>query len=430
MIIDTKITGQVSETWPVDSVVGASVPPPELEQEALSARLLRDYQAGAFFFASSKRTMLARGVFATVPDAGGAHSLDGLPERTAAVLAASREAAHDIPVAVGAVPFDGRVPARLVVPLTIQRAGAMVFDAAAPAARSPLAGQYTLRPVPEPSVYMEGVAKALKLMADGPLRKVVLSRSLHVDTATPVDLRQLLHNLARRNPHGYTFAVDLPPHADAAPGTGRRTLIGASPELLVARSGLQVIANPLAGSAARSPDPVEDQERARKLMASPKDLHEHAVVIDAVAEALRPFCKTLDVPKGPSLVSTQTMWHLSTRVQGELKDPSITSLTLALAMHPTPAVCGHPTALAHQAIADIEPFHRGYFTGTVGWCDANGDGQWAVTIRCAEADERSLKLYAGAGIVPGSTPEAEAAETEAKFRTMLQAMGLGLEGRP
>ena len=409
-------------------VVSATVMEREREQESLAAQLLREYAAGSsFFFASPKRTMLARGVFATVPHEGGTDSMAGLPARVAAVLDASREAAHDIPVAVGAVPFDGRVAAQLVVPLTLQRAGPLVFDPGAPA-QLPLAAKYTMRPVPEPAAYLDGVAAALKLMQEGPLRKVVLSRSLHLDTATPIDLRQLLHNLARRNPHGYTFAVDLPPGTEA--GTGRRTLIGASPELLVSRSGLQVIANPLAGSAARSPDPVEDQARAARLSTSPKDLHEHAVVIDAVAEALRPFCKTLDVPRGPSLVSTQTMWHLSSRIQGELKDPSITSLTLALAMHPTPAVCGHPTELAHEAIGHIEPFQRGYYTGTVGWCDANGDGQWAVTIRCAEADEHTLRLFAGAGIVVGSTPESELAETEAKFRTMLQAMGLGAGVQP
>nr|WP_324291420.1 isochorismate synthase DhbC [Corallococcus sp. bb12-1] len=417
-------------TLPVDGLGVAPAQAVESEKESLATRLLRDYDAGSsFFFATPKRTMLARGVFATVPHSGGTNSLEGLPARVAAVLDASREAAHDIPVAVGAVPFDGRVEAQLVVPMTLQRAGPLVFDAASPA-QLPLASRYTMRPVPEPAAYLSGVAAALKLMQEGPLRKVVLSRSLHLDTATPIDLRQLLHNLARRNPHGYTFAVDLPPREDAAPGAGRRTLIGASPELLVSRSGLQVIANPLAGSAARSTDPVEDQARAARLMTSPKDLHEHAVVIDAVAEALRPYCKTLDVPRGPSLVSTQTMWHLSSRIQGELKDPSITSLTLALAMHPTPAVCGHPTELAHEAIGHIEPFQRGYYTGTVGWCDANGDGQWAVTIRCAEADANSLRLFAGAGVVVGSTPEAELAETEAKFRTMLQAMGLGAGVQP
>lgn len=388
----------------------------------LAAQLLESYEAGAsFFFATPRRTLLARGTFTTVPSPGGVDALEHLPERVARVLHDVREADHDIPVAVGAVPFDGSTPAHLVVPQTIQRAGPLELGQDVPVHR-PLAARYTVQPVPEPSAYLDGVAQALKLMRHGPLRKVVLSRSLHLSASTPIDLRQLLRNLAQRNPTGYTFAADLPP---AHPGQGRRTLIGASPELLVSRSGLQVLANPLAGSAARSADPLEDSERASRLLASAKDLHEHAVVIDAVAEALRPYCKTLQVPSGPSLVHTPTMWHLSSRITGELKDPAISSLHLAAALHPTPAVCGYPTRLAHETIGSIEPFERGYYTGTVGWCDATGDGQWAVTIRCAEADERTLRLFAGAGIVVGSTPESELAETEAKFRTMLQAMGLG-----
>ncbi|WNZ65599.1 isochorismate synthase DhbC [Myxococcus sp. MxC21-1] len=392
--------------------------------QTLAAQLLESYEAGSsFFFATPRRTLLARGTFATVPHQGGADALARLPERVTAVLNDARQADHDIPVAVGAVPFDGSVPAQLVVPLTLQRAGPLVFDKDVPVQR-PFSASYTVQPVPEPAAYLNGVAQALKLMQSGPLQKVVLSRSLHLNAAAPIDLRQLLRNLAQRNPSGYTFAADLP-QQDGTSGAELRTLIGASPELLVSRSGFQVVANPLAGSAARSADPLEDQERAAALLKSPKDLHEHAVVIDAVAEALRPYCKTLNVPAGPSLVNTATMWHLSSRITGELADPSISSLTLAAAMHPTPAVCGYPTRLAHEAIGSIEPFERGYYTGTVGWCDATGDGQWAVTIRCAEASERTLRIFAGAGIVVGSTPESELAETEAKFRTMLHAMGLG-----
>ncbi|WP_224244357.1 isochorismate synthase DhbC [Hyalangium gracile] len=392
--------------------------------QALATHLLESYEAGSsFFFASPRRTMLTRGTFATVPCPVGANALAELPGRVAAVLRDAREAGHDIPVAVGAVPFDGSVPAQLVVPMTIQRAGPLEFDTAIPVHRAPPA-RYTVQPVPRPEEYLHGVAQALRLMQAGPLRKVVLSRSLHLSAATPINLPQLLRNLAQRNPTGYTFAVDLPAQADAA-GARPRTLVGASPELLVSRSGLQVLANPLAGSIPRSADPIEDQERAAGLLASPKDLHEHAVVIDAVAEALRPYCKTLEVPAKPSLVNTPTLWHLSSRISGELLDPSISSLALAVALHPTPAVCGYPTELAHKAIGTIEPFDRGFYTGTVGWCDATGDGQWAVTIRCAEVDEHSLRLFAGAGIVAGSKPESELAETEAKFRTMLQAMGLG-----
>lgn len=160
------------------------------------------------------------------------------------------------------------------------------------------------------------------------------------------------------------------------------------------------------------------------MLSSAKDLHEHAVVADAVAAALRPFCRTLDVPEKPSLIKTETMWHLSSVIKGELSDPSVTALELAAALHPTPAVCGTPTDLAREAILSIEPFDRDFFTGMVGWCDDAGDGEWIVTIRCAEAEERSLRLYAGAGVVAGSKPEDELQETSAKFRTMLRAMGV------
>ena len=121
-----------------------------------------------------------------------------------------------------------------------------------------------------------------------------------------------------------------------------KTLIGASPELLVSRNGMQVISNPLAGSRPRSEDLVEDKRRAEELLSSPKDLHEHAVVVEAVAAALRPYCHTLHVPEKPSVIHSEAMWHLSTEVKGELKDPNTSSLQLAIALHPTPAVCGTP----------------------------------------------------------------------------------------
>jgi isochorismate synthase len=187
------------------------------------------------------------------------------------------------------------------------------------------------------------------------------------------------------------------------------------------------VANPLAGSVPRSADPIEDARRAAALLESPKDLHEHAVVVEAVAAALAPFCDVIEVP-APVVISTATMWHLSTTLTGELRADAPSSLGLALALHPTPAVCGTPTATARAAISAIEPFDRSFFTGIVGWCDARGDGEWVVTIRCAEVVDRSLRLFAGAGVVIGSQPEAELAETAAKFRTMLIAMGLDGEG--
>ena len=201
-----------------------------------------------------------------------------------------------------------------------------------------------------------------------------------------------------------------------------KTLIGASPELLVSRHGMQVISNPLAGSRPRSDDPVEDKRRAEELLSSPKDLHEHAVVVEAVAAA--PILSYITCSEKPSVIHSEAMWHLSTEVKGELKNPNTSSLELAIALHPTPAVCGTPMEEAREAIQQIEPFDREFFTGMLGWSDLNGDGEWIVTIRCAEVQENTLRLYAGAGVVAESKPEDELAETSAKFQTMLKALGL------
>ena len=201
-----------------------------------------------------------------------------------------------------------------------------------------------------------------------------------------------------------------------------KTLIGASPELLVSRNGMQVISNPLAGSRPRSEDIVEDKRRAEELLSSPKDLHEHAVVVEAVATSS--VLSYITCPKKPSVIHSEAMWHLSTEVKGELKDPNTSSLQLAIALHPTPAVCGTPMEKAREAIQHIEPFDREFFTGMLGWSDLNGDGEWIVTIRCAEVQENTLRLYAGAGVVAESKPRDELAETSAKFQTMLKALGL------
>jgi isochorismate synthase len=253
----------------------------------------------------------------------------------------------------------------------------------------------------------------------GMLDKVVLARTLRIDLDEPIDMRQILAGLAAMNTHGYTFAAPLP-----TPGT---TLIGASPELLVRRTGMTFESRPLAGSRPRGSDPVQDRANAQALLASRKDHEEHRPVVEAEVEALRPFCRRLDVPRTPSLVSTPSMWHLCTKITGELIDPAVTALTLAAALHPTPAVCGSPTKDARAAIAQIEGFDRGFYSGAVGWVDSAGDGEWAVSIRSAEATDQSLRLFAGAGILAKSQPALELAETSAKFQTLLRGMGLDLK---
>ncbi|GAA0368264.1 isochorismate synthase DhbC [Streptomyces blastmyceticus] len=373
--------------------------------------LLDAYEPGrARFFASPTRTLLAHGVRAEVP-----HGDTPLARRVTETLDAQLLAGHEAPIVVGTVPFDPAARAELAVPLAARWAPPLADDPliALPAA-APAAARWDIRPVPEPAAYGASVAEAVRRMKRGDFAKVVLARTLELSSDRELDLPALLQRLARRDPAGYTFAVP------SGPG---RTLLGASPELLVSRRGTTLTANPLAGSTPRSADLAEDVRRAAALLQSEKDLHEHAVVVDAVREALTPYCRSLDVPERPTLVRTAAMWHLSTTIGGELAEPAVSALELASALHPTPAVCGTPTRTARDVIGELEPFDRGHFTGMVGWGDASGDGEWVVTIRCAEAEERTLRLYAGAGIVDRSSPEAETAETGAKFRTFLDAVG-------
>ncbi|PGE93726.1 isochorismate synthase [Bacillus pseudomycoides] len=393
----------------------------------LATKLLDDYRAGSsFFFASPYRTILAEGTFATVK-----HSqAKNFPELVRAVLSNAKQAGHPNPIVVGALPFDRTKSVQLVVPRESRLADRLQFDFTDRIQQSP-ALTYEMNPIPSSSEYMRGVEQGVAKIKSGDLKKIVLSRSLDLKSPEKVDIQKLLCDLAQHNKQGYTFAVDLPKseeieNCDASPKRSH-TLIGASPELLVSRSGMQIISNPLAGSRPRSKDPEEDKRRADELLSSAKDLHEHAVVVEAVAAALRPYCRTLHVPEKPSLINSEAMWHLSTEVKGELLDVSVSALELALALHPTPAVCGTPTEKAREAINEIEPFDREFFTGMLGWSDLNGDGEWIVTIRCAEVEENSLRLFAGAGIVAESKPEDELAETSAKFRTMLRAMGLNDE---
>jgi isochorismate synthase len=222
------------------------------------------------------------------------------------------------------------------------------------------------------------------------------------------DRRALLARLRAAEPDAFTFAAG--------------GFIGASPELLVARSGDRVRARPLAGTIARRSDAGEDQVAAKGLLESKKDRAEHALVVEAVRNALAPACTTLEIDPHPHTLATSKVWHLATNVSGRLR-ASVDALALASLLHPTPAVCGTPREAARAVIRELEQIERALYAGLVGWVDAHGDGEWAVVLRCAEMQGRIALLFAGAGIVADSDPEAELAETDAKFRSMLEALG-------
>jgi isochorismate synthase len=271
-------------------------------------------------------------------------------------------------------------------------------------------------PEPLQDAYERAVGEAVDRIQRGPLRKVVLARTIRVEAGRMLDPRELLKHLRAVEPDGYSFAVDT--------GEGR-TLVGASPELLISRFGNEIRANPLAGSAPRAGDPVEDRENAKRLGSSPKDRQEHAIVVEDVFRVLHPLCRELTYDHDPQLLPTANVWHLSTRFRGVLKDPSVTALDLVRALHPTPAVCGAPREEAMRTIGELEPVPRGAYAGAVGWMDAEGDGVWALALRCAEIAGRTARLFAGAGIVADSDPAAELDETERKFRAFLDSLRWG-----
>ncbi|MGI8932526.1 MAG: isochorismate synthase [Phormidesmis sp.] len=379
----------------------------------------------SFFLATPTQTFLARGVRDILSVPSDCPARHDLPRQAMALLEQQSRCGLPPTPLVGAVPFDDSAAVHLFVPDHMYRAGPLKNNAmASPAAAD--RGQCTLHMIPEPANYMQGVEQAIAHIQQSALLKVVLSRTLELSFPEAIHLGGLLRNLACSNRFGYTYLMDLAtfqPFESESAITARK-LIGASPELLVRRQGMQVEANPLAGSAPRSGDPHVDQQRAEGLMKSDKDRREHAVVVEAIADILSPLCRQLEVPPVPSILQTDSMIHLSTYLRGTLRDPQTCALSLALALHPTPAVCGFPVQCAYSTIQAIEPFARRYFTGLVGWVDRQGDGEWAVTIRCGETEGCRLRLYAGAGVVAGSTAEKELAETSAKFRTMLKALGL------
>ena len=333
-------------------------------------------------------------------------------------------------VAFGALPFQADPASPLVVPegvwgraedgtrwvTTIQPADAEPADADAlcrvrPSSPPAPPAEVRVRPVRPAAWWCDRVAEATKAMAGaGPdgLRKVVLAREVVVEADRPIDRSVVLERLRRSYPGCFLFHVD--------------GFLGASPELLVSRSGDVVRAQPMAGTAPRGGDPAADARLAAGLIASTTYRHEHQITIDMVHDTLLPWCSYLDYEAEPSVVGVANVQHLATLVEGRLSQPAPSILELVTALHPTPAVNGLPRALAQQWIQQHEGFDRGHYGGTVGWVDGHGNGTWAVSIRCAEIHGCEARLYAGNGIVAGSDPATELAETQVKLQAMLSAL--------
>lgn len=245
------------------------------------------------------------------------------------------------------------------------------------------------------------------------MEKVVPMTRCHVISAGVLDIAAALGRVRHAYPECARFAFRR----------GETTFIGASPERLVELRGLEVEADSLAGSRARARDADEDERAMSELRASDKDLREHAHVAHAIERALRPIAREVRIPERPIVRSLRNVHHLWTPISATLH-ARLHALDLVAALHPTPAVCGTPRHAAIDWIATHEPSPRGWYAGAVGWFDAAGDGAFSVAIRSGALTRHEAWLYAGAGIVEGSDPAAEYAETRVKQTPMLAALGL------
>ncbi|HVL64367.1 MAG TPA: isochorismate synthase [Actinomycetota bacterium] len=318
------------------------------------------------------------------------------------------------PVAFGAFTFDpANQGSALVVPaIVVGRRGGVSWrttiaeaEAAVPEASNDRV-RYAGSSLPD-ARWLEAVDEAAAAVRSGAIEKVVLARDVKVWTKRPLDLRPVLRRLAAAYPECYTFAFE--------------GLVGASPELLARRMDDTVESVVLAGTARRGTTVEEDAALGEDLLASAKDVAEHRPVSDEVRRVLEDITESLDVSAAPFLLRLANAQHLATSFAGRLSQPR-DALEIAAMLHPTPAVCGTPTDRALEMIGALEAMDRDLYAGPVGWVDGRGDGEWAVALRCARFRGSRGRLFAGAGIVAASRPEAELEETRLKLRAMQDAL--------
>ncbi|WJY72997.1 Isochorismate synthase DhbC [Corynebacterium auriscanis] len=337
------------------------------------------------------------------------------------------QALHDghVDLLVGAIPFKTSFRAALVQPESVVVSEGPLeppaFFRGQNAAESLRVS--SIIPVTSLNEHKAAVAAAIATIQQTRLEKVVLARAVDVTFENEPDPLLVAARLIDLSANRDGFAVDLS-------ATGRdedegATFVGSSPEMLVRRENRIVTAFPLAGSAPRTGVASIDDQAARDLLMSDKNQSEHKLVVDHYRNVLEPLCQNLDIPTEPDIHETTEVIHLGTAIRGELKEEyaHYSALDLALMLHPTPAIGGTPIDDAIGIIEEVEQ-PREFYAGAVGWCDAAGDGEYMVAIRCCVMEGVMARAWAGGGIVADSDPEEEATETTAKLQTALRALNV------
>jgi menaquinone-specific isochorismate synthase len=279
--------------------------------------------------------------------------------------------------------------------------------------------QHPAPPAPENIAFADGsrsasdwegaVWEAVIRINAGELEKVVMARDLIATASSEIDVRWPIRRLAEAYDMCWTFHVD--------------GMVGATPELLVRRERGLVTSRVLAGTIRRTGDDVRDVALAGQLARSSKDLEEHEYAVRSVADALHPHCTSMNVPEVPFVLHLPNVMHLATDVAGVADNQGANVLEIAASLHPSAAVGGTPTKSAMDLIDQIEGMDRGRYAGPVGWIDASGDGEFGIALRSAHVAGNKARLFAGCGIVANSDPDAELAESQAKFVPVRDALG-------
>ena len=312
-----------------------------------------------------------------------------------------------------------RVPALAVTRVrgrmfaTAAAAGAEeLLELAPTGVRAPAARRLEVTSVRNPVAWTAAVESAAKRLRAGDAAKVVLAREVIARGDGVVSAGMVVRSLRAAYPSCFTYLVT------GADGTA---FAGASPELLIRRSGGKAFSQPMAGSVARGASEADDDRLARQLVESAKDNAEHRIASEFVVDALRKFSQSVEA-REPDVVRFTNIQHLATSITAELAAPAAEVLDLAAALHPTPAVGGWPRPAAEALIDELEGLERGWYAGAVGWTDGQGDGEFAVALRCGLLWEDGARLYAGVGVMPDSDPARELEETELKFKALLMAL--------
>jgi salicylate biosynthesis isochorismate synthase/menaquinone-specific isochorismate synthase len=262
-----------------------------------------------------------------------------------------------------------------------------------------------------PEHYEAAVARAVELIEAGRIEKIVLAREVDVHGPAPHDEAAVFGVLREAFGGCFVYAV----------GRGEATFLGATPELLMRRDGVRLSTVALAGSTGRSADPAVDDHLGERLLRSDKDRQEHAIVARRIERTLRPHAVWVTMAEEPEVVRIANIQHLATAIRAQLATP-VPAVELAGLLHPTPAVGGEPAAVALPLIRALEGIDRGWYAGPLGWTDADENGEFCVALRCALIEGALARCYAGDGVVAGSDPAGELAETEVKLGALLPVL--------